>query len=199
VTVNHSSMTDERDIQTGNLAEPFACPKCSQMLAPTCRVCVACGEPIDFEEVCKSQSALPAQLGPERQPPPARRAQFSWSIFFALLAATIVFMPIAVRLIGFETSEGIFIGFTFVCAGWVFYDARNKGIPRPWRWSIMTLCFWLVFFSWYVSRRRTPQWPCAVIEAQASILFRVLFWFVLILLFLMVLTLIAAVVKTPLR
>lgn len=194
-----ASMTDETKVQTGNPQEPFACPQCSQMLAPTCRVCVACGQPINFAEVGKSEHALPVQTGPEREAAPGRRAQFSWSIFFGLLAATIVFMSIAFRVIGIETSEWVFTGFTFICAGWVFYDARNKGIPRPWRWSIMTLFFWVVFFSWYVSRRRTPQWPCSVIEAQASIFFRALFWFVLVLVFLTVLTLIAAVVKSPLR
>ena len=60
----------------------------------------------------------------------------------------------------------------------------------------MTLFFWIVFFPWYVSRRRDPQLPCAVMEDQTSLFFRALFWGVLILLFL---GFIAAVVKSPPR
>jgi hypothetical protein len=189
-------MTNEGSAQSGELLEPFACPHCGQLLAPTCRVCVACRQPVQPGTLSRADAAVGVQDQPESGSPAGRRAQFSWPIFFAMLAAVVLFMSVAIRLIGIETSERIFLGFTFLSAGWVFYDARLKGISRPWRWSIMTVFFWIVFFSWYVSRRRTPQLPCAVIEDQTSIFFRALFWFVLILLFL---TFIAAVVKTPPR
>jgi hypothetical protein len=187
-------MTNERNVQPSELLEPFACPHCGQMLGPTCRVCVACGQPIELSQIARRDRTAPFQAQSRGKAPAGRRTQFSWLIFFTVLAITLVLMSVAFRLIGIETSERIFVGFTFICAGWVFLDARSKAIPRPWRWSVMTICFWIVFFSWYVSRRRSPETPCAVIEDPTSVVFRALFWFVLILLFL---SFLAAVVKSP--
>lgn len=188
------NMTGEKNLQPAELREPFACPHCGQMLAPTCRVCVACGEPIEPLEIIRARRGVDGQAGAETQRSAVRRTQFSWAIFFATVAAAMVVMSIAIRLLGVETSKLAFIGFTLMCAGWIFYDARSKGIPQAWRWSIMTVFFWIIFFPWYVSRRKTPRLPCPAMEEQTSTLFRVLLWFVVILLFLSV---IAAVVKSP--
>jgi hypothetical protein len=190
-------MTDERNVQPSELLEPFACPHCGQMLAPTCHVCVACGEPVEAGAVSRAKVVLPVQPEFYSQRPVARRAQFSWPIFFAFLAGwlvIVVFASQAVHEIGARSVELAVVGLQLVCAGWVFLDASGKRIPRPWRWSVMTLFFWIVFFPWYVSRRRAPQQPCAVMEAQTSLFFRAIFWLVLVVLFL---SFIAAVVKTP--
>jgi hypothetical protein len=192
-------MTDERSDKPSELLEPFACPHCGQLLGPACRVCVACGEPVDPGAITKAKLVRPGQPQSYNQRPVARRAQFSWRIFLAFLAGwlvLLVFMSQAVHTIGAKSIELGVAGLQLVCAGWVFLDASGKRIPRPWRWSVMTLCFWIVFFPWYVSRRRTPQVPCAVMEDQTSLFFRGLFWFVLIVLFL---SFIAAVVKSPPR
>jgi hypothetical protein len=191
-------MTSERNLKPGELLEPFACPHCGQMLAPTCRVCVACGEPIDASAIVRAQSTVPVQPHSYAQRPIARRTQFSWRIFFAFLAGWLVLLAFsqAVHTIGTRSFYLAVVGVQLVCAGWVFLDATGKHIPRPWRWSVMTLLFWIVFFPWYVSRRRDPQLPCAVMEDQTSIFFRALLWGVLILLFL---SFIAAVVKSPPR
>jgi hypothetical protein len=192
-------MNDQTNVQPGELLEPFACPHCGQMLAPTCHVCVACGEPIEAGAVTRAKLVLPVQPQSYNQRPIAHRSQFSWRIFVAFLAGwlvLVVFMSQAVHTIGATSCELAVVGLQLVCAGWVFLDATGKRIPRPWRWSIMTLFFWIVFFPWYVSRRRAPQLPCAVMEDQTSLFFRTLFWCVLILLFL---SFIAAVVKNPPR
>ncbi|MGH9445435.1 MAG: hypothetical protein ACRD3O_06900 [Terriglobia bacterium] len=174
--------------------EPFPCPHCGQMLAPSCRLCVACRQPIDIAQIRGPEPHILPGSPPDTAPAAIRSAHFSWSIFFIVLAAAFVLVSIAVRLVGRETSELVFTGITFACAGWVYMDARAKGLPRPWRWSIMTLFFWLIFFPWYLGRRRTPQAPCSVMESAHSVFFRALFWFVLIVIFL---SFIAAVVKTP--
>lgn len=176
--------------------EPFACPHCGQMLAPECRVCVACRQPIEIDKIGDGGRTDLLQPQADTLPSKSVRSHFSWAIFFVILAAALVLMSVAIRLIGLEASRLVFVGIMFICAGWVFYDARFKGIPRPWRWSIMTLFFWIVFFPWYLGRRRTPESPCAVMESPTSVFFRALFWFVLILLFL---TLLAALVKSPPR
>jgi hypothetical protein len=190
------NMTDEKQSQSAELRDPFACPHCGQMLAPTCRVCVACGERIEPAEIIMSRRALDGLPGTEDQRPASQLTQFSWLFFFANLAGAMVVISVAIRLVGVDTSKLAFVGFTLVCAGWVFYDARAKGIAQSWRWSIMTVFFWIVFFPWYLSRRRTPRIPCSVIEKPTSVFFRVLFWSVVILLFL---GFIAAVVKSPPR
>ena len=49
-------------------SEPFQCPACGQLLAPACRVCVACKHTIDPAEIARPQEvALPAvSTGPKR-------------------------------------------------------------------------------------------------------------------------------------
>jgi hypothetical protein len=190
------NMPNEENVQTAELREPFACPHCGQMLAPTCRVCVACGEHIEPAEILRIEGRFNGQPSSESQRPTGQRAQFSWPFFFAILAGAMVIISIAIRLLGVETAKLAFVGFTLMCAGWVFYDARSKGIPQAWRWTIMTVFFWIVFFPWYLSRRRTPSVPCLVMEKQTSVFFRALFWCVVILLFL---SFIAAVIKSPPR
>ena len=56
-------------------AEPFPCPACGQLLAPSCRVCVACKHAIDPAEIRKPR-VLPVVGEPaRRQPEPVR---FPW-------------------------------------------------------------------------------------------------------------------------
>jgi uncharacterized membrane protein len=83
-----------------------------------------------------------------------------------------------------------------ICVCWVFLDARRRSVPRPWRWAVLTVlpALWLVFFPWYLSRRRTPEVPCPTVEGQTSVLFRALVWFALLML---VFTLATMIFKSP--
>src|SRR2546423_9455397 len=68
--------------------EAFPCPACGQMLAPSCRVCVACKQPIDPAQI-KSASARALELRPfDAQPtagPGAGNVRFPWALFLVLL------------------------------------------------------------------------------------------------------------------
>jgi hypothetical protein len=177
-------------------AEPFPCPNCGQMLAPTCRVCVACRQPIDFGQIAPVQIFPPAvpTLEGESLPQAIGHAHFSWPIFLIVLIAALSLVSVAIHFLGVQTTQLVFVGIAFVCAGAVYLDAHSRKIPRAWRWSIMTLFFWIAFFPWYLSRRRFPHSPCPIIEAETSILFRALIWFIVIMLFL---SFIAAMLKGP--
>jgi hydrogenase-4 membrane subunit HyfE len=74
---------------------------------------------------------------------------------------------------------------------WVSYDAHSKHLPHPLRWGVSALLLWIVVFPWYLSRRRNPQSPCPLMEAEGSVFIRALLW---VLLIFFVLSLIAAVV-----
>ncbi|MGH9327645.1 MAG: hypothetical protein ACRD2B_13320 [Terriglobia bacterium] len=159
--------------------EPFACPNCGQMLAPTCRVCVACHEPVDFAKLAQPE---PAPSPPPVEPPLtlAGKTQFSWRIFLAVLGAYIALVILTKRYMGSAEYEGVLAGVLLVTSAWVFYDAYTKRVPHPFRWGISSLLLWIVVFPWYLSRRRAPEAPCPLMEAQASVFIRALVWFVLI-------------------
>ena len=57
---------------------------------------------------------------------------------------------------------------------WVFYDARERGVPQPLRWGVGCLLVWIIFFPWYLARRRTPEAACPFIEAEKGPLLRFL-------------------------
>ncbi|MGH9359331.1 MAG: hypothetical protein ACRD1O_09200, partial [Terriglobia bacterium] len=64
---------------------------------------------------------------------------------------------------------------------WVFFDARLRHVPHALRWGISSLLLWIVVFPWYLSRRRAPELPCPLMEAEASVFVRALLWVVLLL------------------
>ena len=66
-------------------SEPFSCPACGQLLAPSCRVCVACKHPINPAEIARPREVVvPAARpsSPEARPVPIR---YPWPIFFFVL------------------------------------------------------------------------------------------------------------------
>ena len=141
-------------------SEPFQCPACGQLLAPACRVCVACRKPIDFGAVGRpKEAALPAAPAPGTAPRP-EPVRFSWPIFFAVLGVSCLLLivlqgiwkeqqQILLAMAGVETLAGV----------WVFFDASRKGSPRPLRWALGTMFLPLVIFPWYLAR--TPSTPVA--------------------------------------
>ena len=143
--------------------EPFLCPYCGQMLAPSCRVCVACKHAINPAEIQRTQpisGAVELQVAP----PVVARARFSWTIFFLVLSAAWLGAVIAVVLVGQDQARLLFGILPFVSSLWVIFDAYQKHVPRPLRWGLGTLLMWIVIFPWYLSRRRTPQASCSFVE-----------------------------------
>jgi hypothetical protein len=162
--------------------EPFACPNCGQMLGPSCRVCVACHVPIDFSRVRPSES--PAK--PSFQPAFELPVRFSWSMFFYVLIVYLVVAEIAYHYLGPAKVQEFVAGAQVsqvVMSLWVLADARRRGVPKPLRWALASLLFWLIFFPWYLERRKRPRAPCPFVESQPGPVTR----FILLLLLVMAL------------
>lgn len=164
-------------------SEPFACPACGQMLAPSCRVCVACQQPIDFTKIQRLRLARGTLL-PQITPPKIARAQFSWRIFLLVLAIWLVVGTAAQRLLGPVKAQLVLGGVVILSSVWVFFDAHEKRVAKPLRWGVGSLLMWILVFPWYLARRKTPQAPCPFIEAEAGPLARALL-FALVIFFLL--------------
>ena len=163
--------------------EPFPCPACGQMLAPTCRVCVACKKPIDPAQIREAQPA-PATAELRVISPPRERVHFSWMFFFTALAAWLFAAMIAQRLLGPARAQLVLGAAVILSSAWVYFDAQAKRVPKPLRWALGSLLLWIVVFPWYLARRRTPEWPCSFVEAETGpvarvLLFALLFFFLL--------------------
>lgn len=143
--------------------EPFLCPACGQMLAPSCRVCVACKHSINPAEIQKTQPA-PGAVEPQVPQPAVAQARFSWLIFFLVLSVTWLVALITVDLFGQDEARLLFGILPFISSLWVIFDAHQKHVARPLRWGLGTLLMWIVIFPWYLARRRTPQAPCPFVE-----------------------------------
>jgi hypothetical protein len=168
-------------------AEPFACPECGQMLAAACRVCVACKKPVDLTRIASTPPAAQEEALELPRSIPLEPARFSWGIFFTVFFAYLFLASLSQSLMGFKASTYTMGGFVLATSLWVFVDAREKRIRKPAGWAIACLLLWLVFFPWYVSRRRTPEAPCPLIEGESGPVARV------IILFLILITLVGAV------
>ncbi|HXJ96544.1 MAG TPA: hypothetical protein VMT20_27210 [Terriglobia bacterium] len=151
--------------------EAFACPHCGQMLGPAVRVCAACRQAIDPSQI-RVAAAAPA-AAPAR-PVAVPRARFSWGIFLAALLAWLALATSMIRIVGFEKAQYMMAGILVLSAAWVFLDARQKGFPRPFQWGAGALLFWIVFFPWYLARRRQPEASCPIVEAGTGPFLRVL-------------------------
>src|SRR5208337_5110078 len=83
-----SEATDNRPSDEEFPTEPFPCPACGQLLAPACRVCVACKHPINPAEIARPQEVV-SSAGPRQGTEPrTERVRFSWPIFFAVLGVS---------------------------------------------------------------------------------------------------------------
>ena len=151
--------------------EAFPCPHCGQMLGPSVRVCVACRQPIDPSQI-RVAAAAPAPAPPRAAAAP--RARFSWGIFVAALFAWLALATSMIRMVGFEKAQYAMAVVLVLSAAWVFLDARQKGFPRPFQWGAGALLFWIVFFPWYLARRRQPEASCPIVEAGTGPFLRVL-------------------------
>ena len=165
--------------------EPFACPNCGQLLAPSVRVCPSFRQTVDLNEIARPEVVEPVAEQVIPVPLPVKDyARFSWGIFFAALGAWLVVAAIAESLLGPVKSQVVLFGLVAFSAVWVYRDAREKNIPTPFRWSLGSLLLWIIVFPWYLSRRRTPQADCPFIEGEggrvARTLLFILFFFFLV-------------------
>jgi hypothetical protein len=164
--------------------EPFPCPHCGQMLAPTCRVCVSCRQAIDPADIRRAppvelaavpggdvKSPLPGEPTPLPALPPVR---YPWRMFLLVLALTWVGAVLALEFLGLEQGRILVTGVQVLSSLWVFFDARQKRLPKPFHWGIGTLFLWIIMFPWYLVRRQRPQAPCPFVEREASPLARLL-------------------------
>ena len=164
--------------------EPFACPHCGQMLGAACRICVACKQPVDAAAAKKAAAQPMFVRLPVPPIEPVVRARFSWMIFAVCLASIFVlFTVVALACLAARITTPDKLNPVVRIAGgwlalgssiWVFYDARQKHIPKPLRWAVSTALVWIIAFPWYLSRRRTPRAVVPFMEAESSVFFRVL-------------------------
>jgi hypothetical protein len=157
--------TEDRPSDGEFPAEPFPCPACGQLLAPSCRVCVACKHAIDAAEIRKP-SVLPVVGEPtRREPEPVR---FSWRIFLIVFAIWVVGASLVQRYMEPLKGQLVLGSVQILCSFWVFYDALEKRLPRPLRWGFGTLLLWPIIFPWYLARRKAPRQPCPFVEARVA-------------------------------
>lgn len=168
-----STAGTEPEALGGTSDEPFACPACGQMLAPSCRVCVACMKPIDPSQI-KSAVAESVRPAPAVALPAPAPVRFPWLLFLALFGVRLTAAMVAQRHFGLLRTELLLGGVEFVSAIWVFQDAQRRRVPKPLRWGLGSLLLWLLFFPWYLARRRAPEAPCPAIEAEIGPVTRVL-------------------------
>lgn len=162
--------------------EPFACPHCGQMLAPSCRTCPSCRQTIDLNEIVRPDVVIP--IAEQIIPLPTKEhARFSWGIFFATLGTWFIVALVAEALLGYEKSQFALGGLVVLSSAWVYQDARKNNIPKALRWSLGSLLLWIVFFPWYLARRRTPKAACPFIEGESrhirTLIIVLLFFFLL--------------------
>lgn len=147
--------------------EPFACPNCGQLLAPSVRVCPSCKQDVNLSEIVRPDVTI--VIAEQVIPLPAQEyARFSWGIFFTTLGIWLVVAALAESLLGPATGQFVLLGLVVLSSAWVFRDAREKNIPTPIRWSLGSLLLWMVIFPWYLARRRTPKAPCPFIEGEGG-------------------------------
>jgi len=168
-------MPDQRELpltppQPHTGEEPFPCPACGQMLAPACRVCVACKEPVDPSKILRPQATVwvASLREPESLPRARELVRFPWRIFFLVFAIWLVAASVVQQLLGPVQSESVLIGIQILSSVWVFYEAQQKGLPKPWRWGLGVFLLWLIFFPWYLARRNKREAACPFVEGPVG-------------------------------
>jgi len=171
--------------------EPFPCPTCGQLLGPMSRVCAACRQPVDPANIKGREAARPTEMQAAVAPLPS--VSFSWQIFVLVLLAWLAITAVSLSLVSLAKAQLISFGVVLGSSIWVLQDARAKSIPKPFRWAFGSVMLWIVFFPWYLSRRRLPAASCRV-EAELTPLGRFLAFALIVLL---VLSLVITATKGP--
>jgi hypothetical protein len=180
-------------------SEPFPCPACGQLLAPSCRICVACKHPINPAEIARPREAvLPAARASSTEARPVA-VRYPWPIFFIVLGSAFLLgllysAAITSGLLNEDQARMSLQGAPILAGVWVFFDALRRRIPRPLRWAVGTMLLLIVIFPWYLARRRTPQSSVPFVEAEVGPVARFLLF---VLLFFFLASLIFYIVKGP--
>jgi hypothetical protein len=153
------------------------------MLAASCRVCVACKQPVDSSQARRTQAESKAPA-PEVVLPALDPVRFPWLLFLLLLCLRLAVAGVAVRHWGFLRTEIVLAGMELLSAVWVFQDAQRRRVPKPLRWGLGSLFLWVLFFPWYLARRRTPESPCPSVEAELGPVARALLFALMVFLLL---------------
>jgi len=172
--------TENRPSEEQFPAEPFPCPACGQLLAPSCRVCVACKHPIEPAEIRRPRVLQGAVEPTRREPEPVR---FSWRIFLIVFGIWVVGASLVQRYMEPLNGQLALGGVQILCSFWVLYDALEKRLPKPYRWGMGALLLWPIIFPWYLARRKQPRRPCPFVEAQVSPITGVVLLVLLVVLF----------------
>jgi hypothetical protein len=147
-------------------SEPFLCPACGQLLAPSCRVCAACHHAIDPAEIGKETPATAVVVVPPRIEAPVR---FPWPLFLSFFLAVMAGGILAESFIGPAKTQILVGTLQLILAIWVSIDAYSKRVPHPLRWGLGTMLpTWLIILPWYLVRRRRPEAPCPFVEARVK-------------------------------
>jgi len=172
--------------------EPFPCSHCGQLLAPSCRVCVACKQAVEPPGITAPPRvpALAEAVEERRATPPPERVPFPWGIFVVVLAVWMLGASAVQLLLPPVQSQLLLAGVQVLTAAWVLYDAAQRGVPKALRWSLGTLLLWPLIFPWYLSRRSKPAARCPFVEGRAGRLTRAL-------IVVLLLVLIVFVLKSP--
>jgi hypothetical protein len=143
------------------------------MLAASCRVCVACKQPIDAAQIVPHDfPTAPPQL-PEVSAPLAP-VRFPWRVFFAILGLWMIGATVVQWYLGPLKSQLVLGGVQILSSVWVFYDASGRRLPKPLRWGLGSLLLWPLVFPWYLARRKNPEAPCPFVEEPTGPLARAL-------------------------
>ena len=148
--------------------EPFPCPACDQMLGPSCRVCVACKQPINPADIKRPEPPADATFQPRTPAVQPSSSGFSWPIFLIVLLFWFLLAGAAEMFLGPARSQLLMVSVVILTSAWVFYDAHNKLVPKPLRWGLGSLFLWIVVFPWYLARRRDPVVPCRFVESSLT-------------------------------
>jgi hypothetical protein len=147
-------------------AEPFPCPACGQLLAPSCRVCVACHHAIDPAQIRKE---TPAALVAVALPRTQASVRFPWRLFLSFFLAVMAGGIVSESFIGPAKTQILVGTLQLILAIWVSFDAHAKRVPYPLRWGLGTMLpTWLIILPWYLVRRRRPEAPCPFVEARVK-------------------------------
>jgi hypothetical protein len=153
-------------------SEPFACPACGQLLAPNCRVCVACRQPIDFSAVGRQPVSVLPTYPAILDRPQVERVHFPWRILIVVMCVGMIVAQISLALWGEDKGLLVVQGLLILTGVWVFFDAVQRRIPRPLRWGLGTILLLAVVLPWYLARRNKPQATVAFEEVGTGVIIR---------------------------
>ena len=198
-TAQRTPLTDSGEASApgvGFPTEPFPCPACGQLLAPSCRVCVACKHPIDPAEISLSPEASASVASGPGPDPKVERVRYPWRIFITVLSVSFLFALLFEGLLGEQRAQLAMGGLQTLAGVWVVVDAIRQRAPRPLRWAVGTMLLPVIVFPWYLARRSRPRSSVPFVEAEVGPVTRILL-FAVLLVFLIVLIFHAVQNPTP--